>query len=61
MKIQSSQVAGQRVEEKMITFLMGYAPAQDLRLSDAKTIASFARNFAFNEFTRLDEEEEPRP
>ena len=44
------QDAGRKLEEEMVTFLLQFDPARDLKISDAKQIAQYARNRAFDLF-----------
>lgn len=46
------QEASAEVETKMMNFLLNYAPTQDMKVGDAKTIARFARTYAFDAFSR---------
>lgn len=45
------QEAGQRVELRMLKFLTNFSPADELKVSDIKSIAMFARTISFDEFT----------
>ena len=44
------QEAGKKVENNMLAFLMRFAPAGELKLSDARQIAFKARSLAFDHF-----------
>lgn len=45
------QEASARVEKRMLEMLMGFSPADELKLSEARSIAMFARTIAFDEFS----------
>lgn len=46
------QDAGAEVEKRMLSFLMQFTPAGELKVGDAKQIAFAARNFSFEEFSK---------
>lgn len=49
--LKARQEAGAAVEKKMLEFLVEFEPAGNLKLSDAKCIARFARTYAFEAFS----------
>lgn len=48
--LKAKQEAGQRVEKKMLAFLVAMPAAGSLKLDDAKYIAGMARRISFDEF-----------
>ena len=48
--LKKRQHAAQRLEEEIVAFLLQFDPARDLKISDAKTIAGYARNRSFDLF-----------
>ncbi len=48
--LKARQAASEQVEKKMLDFLTNFTPAEQLSVGDAKCIARFARNFAFDAF-----------
>lgn len=51
MELKDRQAACAKVEKRMLDFLLQFHPADDLKLGDAKSIAMFAREIAFDEFS----------
>ena len=49
--LKSRQEKAAVVETKMLEFLVNFDPAGHLSLNDAKTIADFAKTFAFEAFS----------
>lgn len=46
--LKRKQNAAQKAHDRMLEALMGFAPTQDLRVSDVKFIADYARTIAFD-------------
>lgn len=44
------QEAGKEVERRLIDFLLGYSPAQELKVCDVKQIAFAARQYSFDAY-----------
>lgn len=51
--LEKRQGLGAEVERDMLAFLLQYAPAKHLTVSDVKIIAATARNYAFEALTAL--------
>ena len=49
------QVAAAKVHERMFAALVQYEPCQKLRIEDAKCIAEWARNIAFDALLEMGE------
>jgi hypothetical protein len=54
--IEATQQAAQRVEDRVLEFLIQYEPMQDASIRDLKQIAFFARQAAFAAFADLSDE-----
>lgn len=52
--LKQRQAAGEEVERQMIEFLIQFDPARDMKVSDVKTIANYARGLAFNYFSAVE-------
>lgn len=53
-KLKAMQEAGQQVEKDMVSFLLQYAPARELKVEDVLLIAGRARRLAFDQFAEVD-------
>jgi hypothetical protein len=52
MTVEQKQRAALILEKRFIEFLLQFEPMQDIAVGDVKCIASTARTYAFEEFTR---------
>lgn len=53
--LKARQEAGQRVEKKMMEYLLQFSSADDLTVSTIKHISFLARQAAFEEFSKIGE------
>lgn len=52
--LKQRQDAGTRVEQRMLEILMGFEPTCELKIREAQFIARMARQFAFDEFEKIE-------
>ncbi len=50
--LRARQEAGQRLEKKLLDFIVDFHACENLKLQDAKFIAGMARRIAFDEFSQ---------
>lgn len=53
-RLKQRQDAGTRVEERLMNTLLSFDPIGDLKIRDAQFIARMARQFAFDEFEKIE-------
>jgi hypothetical protein len=53
-RLKQRQDAGTRVEERMLQTLLSFEPTGELKIRDAQFIARMAKQFAFDEFEKIE-------
>lgn len=54
LRLKQRQDAGIRVEDRMLNSLLAYEPVSELKVRDVQFIARMARQFAFDEFEKIE-------